>query len=50
MWLTWDAEGDFLLWNRKPVNKDGVWSPEHLFVDCEPISEKAALLLLGENG
>lgn len=46
VWLTWDAEGDYLLWDAEPINKDGVWSPASLFANCEPISEGAAAMLL----
>jgi len=49
MYLTWDAEGDFLLWADKPVNHDGLWMSDNPAPTVEPVPIEIALMLGGKE-
>ena len=45
-YVTWDAEGDYLIWETKPIFKDGIWMPKDpLNFNCYPISKEVANLI-----
>lgn len=40
-YITWDQEGDYLLWNSEPEFRDGLWMPTEDGFNCTFISEEA---------
>ena len=46
-YVTYDKEGDWILWDVKPVNLNGLWMPpENSDFNCESISSDAARILI----
>jgi hypothetical protein len=48
VYVTYDPEGDYLIWDSKPELKDGIWMPTKKDFHVESISEKAAAILCKE--
>ena len=48
-YLTYDHEGDWLLWSKEPVKVEGIWMPPQTkkTPDIEQISDAAAAMLGG---
>lgn len=42
--ITYDKEGDYLIWDTEPQNLDGVWMPQGDF-NCAPISEEVLMII-----
>lgn len=47
-YITYDPEGDYLLWNEEPVFHDGIWIPQTEDFNCVQIDSNAVLLLTDE--
>lgn len=45
-YITYDEEGDWILWDTKPNKVDGIWMPTNENFNCTSISYEAVSILV----